>query len=242
MGKLTTIYIHGDKKKEKENDKIVPIHWRAFAAVNLFMHFFPKRVELDGATDFHIYFMKKPEKQQYYRYDNYSLISVYYVDEKTWHQAENIRDNEKDEFFLSVIESALLDVADHVGKKDELEEMIVQAANSVRANFFHLIIPIKKLSKISSNKKYKASTYKEITSKGEMDYVNIKFGNVTTTYNLSNKYEMIPLENRASKCMWKENLFILLDNLGKEFAVIDAEKEYIDCWLSPKNHTYEKKQ
>lgn len=242
MRKLRVVYLHGDKRQEKENDKIVPIHWKAFAAEEMFMYFFPKDIEFDGANDFHIHFEKKPEKEQQYKYDDYFHISTYYVDEKTLHQAEDIKENEKDEFFLHVIESVLIDVATRIGKKDEFAALIVEAANHVRQNAFHIVIPIKKLSKISSNKKYKATTYREISPKGEIDYVEIKSGNEITTYILTEDYGFIPLENRVQKCMWKKNIFILMDNLGREFAVIDAEKEYMNCWLSPKNNTYKNKK
>ena len=104
---------------------------------------------------------------------------------------------------------------------------ILEAVENVRATGFELLIPVKKLSKQSPDRLFKANTYRLLTPQGELDYVEITDKNKETErYEISKGYTKFPLDWAVQKCEWEGSRFMLKHNLStKPEVYIDADKK-----------------
>ena len=223
MSGLNMLVIQDVKPKEKGEwrDTVGP---EAFNAIWLFMHFF-KKTEIDGAGKLTIYVGKKPEEKPVYFFSDYFKISSYYVDEQTVQKRASLKAEEWDEFYTDLIEKVLIDIAKRAGNEQAIPE-IEQAISDVKSTGYKLLVPVKKLSKQSPDKMYRAVTYKYLTPKGELDYIEITDKQkVTNTYVISDGYIKFPLDWYAKKCEWNGNRFIIKDLQDCVRAYVDADKK-----------------
>ena len=210
----------------KKANKEYSISFQAHNITQMFMHFLPK-VQIDGSSKISILFEEKPEdKPQYFRSD-YFHVSTYYVDEAILDIANKISLVEKNEFFLSVIENALIDIA-NINGNIEVVESIHQVAERVREYNYEMLLKIDKLSKKSKDRKYKAITYIKINSLGECAYVEITDDKKQVQkVDITEPITFVSLNQVIKKCEWKEYCFIMMGNLGKELVSIDLSEENV---------------
>lgn len=170
MARLSQLVIQGDlKTQEKNGDNVVSK--QAYTAIELFMHFFPK-TEIDGAGKITIHFGPKPDDKDQYFFSNHFKISYYYVDESVRNRINNLKKDEMDEFFMDVIENVLVDIAQRAGNTKVIP-VIHAAVEQSKNTEYRLLIPLKKLSKQSPDRAYKAVTYRYLSSEGELDFIEI---------------------------------------------------------------------
>ena len=120
----------------------------------------------------------------------------------------------------------MTDIAKRTGKQDVIP-LIIDAVEKVKATGYSLLIPVKKLSKRSPDELFHANTYRYLTPKGEMDYVEVVDKNKEKNqYTISNGFGKLPLEWAVQKCEWEGNRFILRHNAHvKPIVYIDADKK-----------------
>ena len=235
MARLSLLVIQGDKKNTKEKGDN-SISKQAYTAIELFMHFFPK-TEIDGAGKITIHFCHKPDDKEQYFFSEYFKISYYYVDENLRNNVSKLKTDDIDGFFLDVLENVLVDIAKKSGNM-EVIPIICSAVAEAKNTGYRLLIPIKKLSKQSPNRAYKAVTYRYLTPDGELDFIEIMDkAKEKHRYMVSNGYEKFPLEWYANKCEWIENRFVIKDRQDCVRAYVDADiKEMYS--MQNKNKTY----
>ena len=206
--------------EQRNDDKKYSISFQAHNIIQMFMFFLPK-VQIDGSSKISILFEKKTEdKPQYFRND-YFHISTYYVDESTLNIANKISLEEKNEFFLSVIENVLSDIASKVGN-NEVIDAIHGAADRVREHNYEMILKMEKLSKGSKDRRYKAITYIKINSLGECAYVEIiDDKKQVQKVDITEPITFVSLNQIIKKCEWRDHSFVMMNNLGKELVSID---------------------
>ena len=117
----------------------------------------------------------------------------------------------------------LTDIANQVGKI-EIIPMIKKAVSDVKATGYEKLIAVKKLSKRSPKKDYQAITYRHLTPKGELHFIEITDkDDEKERYIISDGYVKFPLENYAYKCEWAEKRFIIKDRQDHVRAYVDAD-------------------
>lgn len=233
MSRLNLLVIQDvpPRKKDGWKDSVGP---EAYNALQLFMHFF-KKTEIDGAGKLTIYVGEKPDDKPVYYFNDYFKISAYYVDEQTVQKRANLNAEEWDSFYLGIIENVLTDIAKRA-QKEETIPLIHEAVEKVKATSFNLLIPVKKLSKQSPDRSFKANTYRHLTPQGELDYVEIIDKNkVKDRYVISDGYTKFPLEWAVQKCEWEGYRFMLKHNLSSKPEIyIDADKKTMNSLFIPK--------
>lgn len=206
--------------KHKKANKEFSISFQAHNITQMFMYFLPK-VQIDGSSKISILFEEKPEdKPQYFRSD-YFHVSTYYVDEAILDVASEISLVEKNEFFLSVIENVLCDIASIV-ENYEVVDAIHEAADRVREYNYEMLLKMDKLSKGSKDRKYKAITYIKINSLGECAYVEIiDDKKQAQKVDITEPITFVSLNQIIKKCEWRDHSFVMMNNSGKELVSID---------------------
>lgn len=222
MARLSLLVIQGDKNQE--NNENNAISKQAYNAIELFMHFFPK-TEIDGAGKLTIHFCPKPDDKDQYYFNDYFKISSYYVDENVRNRIGKLKTDKIDEFYMDIIENVLTDIAQKSGNTKVIP-IIHSAVEESKNTGYRLLIPLKKLSKQSPNRAYKAVTYRYLTSEGELDFIEISDkAKDRYRYVISNGYDKFPLEWYANKCEWVDNRFIIKDRQDCVRAYVDADKK-----------------
>ena len=224
MSKLNLLVIQ-DVPPKKKDGWFNTVGLEAYNSLQLFMHFF-KKTEIDGAGKLTIYVGEKPEDKPVYFYDEKFKIAVYYVDEQTVQKRKDLKPEEWDSFYLGIIENTLTDIAKRAQNEAAIP-FILEAVENVKATGFELLIPVKKLSKQSPDRLFKANTYRLLTPQGELDYVEITDKNKETErYEISKGYTKFPLDWAVQKCEWEGSRFMLKHNLStKPEVYIDADKK-----------------
>ena len=147
--KLSILVIEGDRDYEKTHN-VVPVNWQAFHVIEIFMHFLP-RIDLDGSSKLSILFRKKKDTEQQYMQSDYFGVSIYYVDEPEIDRQRGLKKDEEEEYYLNIIVNTLKWIAQTQGSNAALMNIIDETAQKVRNNHFELTLPVKKLSKSSSD-------------------------------------------------------------------------------------------
>ncbi len=221
--KLTILSIEGDKQEEKNRN--IPIMWQAYHVKEMFMYYLPK-IEIDGSNKIVIYFKEQPVLENQYMRDDYFCVSWCYVDKEKLEKIKYLKNRELEEFYLDVIVEELSRIARKNDKEKNVVDFIEAAAKKVRESNFELNLPIKKLSKQTTDKKYKALVYRHLSNKGEMWYVDVlsKAG-LTTRYNLLKEFTYTSKSEVFKNSYWDKGCFVLKDRFGKITSSIKLDCE-----------------
>lgn len=213
--KLSMLEIEGNKEQEKKNDTM-SIRTRTYYITEIFMHFLGK-IDLDGNDKLVIKFYERSKSEDKYMCDKFFHVSCYYVDRRDIDKLGELKNDELELYFLGIIVEACEYISKFNNKEKEIFEIIEKAADNVRKNDFELIIFQKSLSKISSDKKYKASVYRSINIYGEMWYVEVENRNDKSTkkYQIMKQYAHINKTEFFKKSYWDNEKFILTDRFGR---------------------------
>lgn len=158
--KLALLVIEGDKNFEKTHN-VIPVNWQAFHVIEIFMHFWP-RIDLDGSSKLSICFRKKKDTEQQYMQSDYFGVTIYYVDEAEIDRQRELKKEEEGEYYLNIIVDTLKYIAQINNRDAEVFNIIDETAQKVRDNNFELTLHIKKLSKVSVNRQFRANVYRHI--------------------------------------------------------------------------------
>ena len=214
---LNLIVVESDKAFTEKN-KIQPVNFQMHHVLEMFMYYLSK-VDLDGSTKLTIYFKDEPEGAEKYRCDKHFKVSWYYVGIESVSKLKS--GIERDSYYLERLVVVLKEIAEINHCADSVFRSIEETAAKVREQAFQLQIPIKKLSKISKDKKYKAMVYRSLCSKGEMWQVEIvEKGGMVKKVDLLEDYTHISKEGLYFKAEWQEDSFVLLDHLGRLMAKV----------------------
>lgn len=217
--KLNMLVVEGNKKAEKEND-LEPIRFQAYHVVEIFMSFLSK-IDLDGSSKLTIHFEEKPSNKKKYVCDNYFHVSWYYVSESDIELLNSLEKSDRDEYFLNVIVKTLKSIAQINHCNQEIFEEIDTTSKKVLDSGFKLKREIKKLSKVSQDKKFRAKVYRNIDSQGELWYAEIedKDGNIHR-HDLMSGPSYISKVDFFKKSQWEGNRFVISDRLDHVVATI----------------------
>lgn len=242
MAYLSWIYINGDK----EHGTFENVYEQSFNVCRTFFEFFPKKFVLDGNGQLSIIFDKNKSmsNKKYICFEQCVGTSVYYPDMEEIEMQQNLVAESKDEFYLSIIVNALKYIAKELNREDEIAKLVEETAEKVRNHKYGFVQKIKKLSKISSNRFYKAETYEDIGTLGERNYIIIldKDGN-SVKYNITEEYRSIVLKKSVYACIWEEERFILIDRFHRELVIINpCDKSMFSVYSGTKscNKYYER--
>lgn len=221
--KLNMLVIEGNKRAEKVND-LEPVRFQSYHVVEIFM-FFLSKIDLDGSSKLTIYFEKRPSNKKKYVCDNYFHVSWYYVNESDIELLNSLEKSDKDEYFLNVIVKTLKSIAEINHCNQEIFEEIDVASQKVLDSGFKLKREIKKLSKISQDKRFRAKVYRNIDNQGELWYVEIedKDGNIYR-HDLMDGPSHISKVDFFKKSQWKDNRFVISNRLDYVVATVAIDQ------------------
>lgn len=220
--KLSILVIEGDRDYEKTHN-VVPVNWQAFNVIEIFMHFLPK-TDLDGSSKLSILFRKKKDTEQQYIRADYFGVSKYYVDEPEIDRQRGLKKDEEEEYYLNIIVNTLKWIVQTQGSNAALMNIIDETAQKVRDNHFELTLPVKKLSKSSSDGQFRASVYRHISNQGESWYVEIKDKNKNISrhnIDLLGKPSFVSQTGVFSQSEWEGNSFVIKEKFGRVTATVD---------------------
>ena len=212
---LNTIVIEGDKNYENKNN-LTPVKFQTHHIIEIFMYFLPK-IDLDGSTKLTIKFAKQPSNEEIYNCSKEFQVSWYYVALEKIRKEKN-NDN-RDLFYLELIGNVLKEIAQINNCDTSVLQKIEDAMYKVREQKFTLMFPIKKLSKTSMDKLYKASVVRILCPQGEKWQVKVsKRDGMILQADLSKEYTHVSQENLYFKTEWQEDRFIIYDKLKRVVA------------------------
>lgn len=222
---LRKIILEGDHKYEKANN-MFPIRWKSHHLTELFIELCPK-FELDGSSHLSILATRKrPEYDD--KYDNFEAfhVSSYYLEKEEIENLERLVGEEAEKYILNLMEEVLLYIANVSESNEEKSNIIKDAINKMKEQDLSLKKKIKKLSKMSKDRKYKAEVYRCLNrTVGEAWCVEVKYGNshMTKMKWLTDVPDYLDRTDFFKGSRWEENKFILSNNLGKDIAIIDVD-------------------
>lgn len=156
---------------------------------------------------------------------DYFGVSIYYVDEAELDRQRALKKEEEAEYYLNMIVDTLKYIAQINNRDAEIFHVIDETAQKVRDNHFDLTLPVKKLSKASADRQFKANVYRHISNQGESWYVEMidKNKNISRIcIDVLKKPTFVPQTGVFVQSKWEENRFIVSDRFGKVFAKIDV--------------------
>lgn len=221
--KLNQLSIEGNAEHEKKNNTM-SIRAMTYYITEIFMHFLLK-IDLDGSGKLVIYFYDRPDLEPQYECDKYFHVSWYNVDKSVIDKFAQLEKGEYDEFFLNIV----VDVCKYIAlsnNREELIEVIEQAAIKVRECNFELELLQKKLSKLSDNRRYKANVYRNVNRQGEIWYVvaEDKINKTSTRYEIMNSYSSISKTELFKKSYWEDEKFILADRFDRVVGSVEVKE------------------
>lgn len=232
---LRDLIVEGDKKKERDG-KWVPVLWQAYHITCIFLHYLPK-VDIDGNNKLVIFFKEKPEGEPQYFSDSYFHVSSYYVDNEVLEDLNalplSIKDREM--FYLDVLVDVLIKICVANKKEQSNIDMIIETARKVKECEFKQEIMIKKLSKTSSNRRYRASVFKSLDYNGEMWYLDLedKKNKSIKRFKLQKEYSFVPKQSLFYISEWVDDKFIIRDRFGRIFVEIETCDNIQEILFSP---------
>ena len=202
------------------------IRARTYYVTEIFMQFLAK-IDLDGNDKLVIHFCEKPASSNKYVCDKYFHVSCYNVDKNVIDKSDTLKDDELDKFFLDIIVEACKYIARFNNRGEDVIKMIELAADKVRENKFELVMLQKGLSKLSGNKQYKASVYRNINRYGEMWYVEMENRNNKNIkrYQIMKQYAHISKTEFFKNSYWENEKFVLTDKFGRVVETIEMDNE-----------------
>jgi len=175
-------------------------------------------MDLDGSIKLTIKFAEKPENEAIYNCDKYFRVSWYYV------SPDNIQKNmtgrHRDLFYVNLLGNILKDIAKINECDDSMIQMIDETVDKVIGHEFTLVYAVKKLTKTSKDRRYKATVLRNLSQSGEKWQVKIcaKDGSVLCA-DLSRDYTYVSKESLYHKVEWQEGQFIISERLGRVMAI-----------------------
>lgn len=213
---LKDIVVKGDKIYQEKN-KLVPINFQMHHILEMFKYFMPK-MDLDGSIKLTIKFAEKPENEAIYNCDKYFRVSWYYV------SPDNIQRNatgrDRDLFYVNLLRNILKDIAKINECDDSIIQMIDETVDKVIGQEFTLVYAVKKLTKTSKDRRYKATVLRNLSQNGEKWQLEIcaKDGTVLCA-DLSRDYTHVFQESLYYKAEWQEGQFIISERLGRVMTI-----------------------
>lgn len=221
---LKDIRLHGDREIERKYDRIMPIRWQAYHITELFRYFLPK-IKIDegnGVLQIDFYCDKEDEfKVQYYEIT---------TTEKSYGKVQinaylyKMTQDEINEYYLNIIIKSIMKIAETNNIVDEVKPIVIEIENKIRECGFEIEYKLKRLSKLSTDRKYMANVYRKLDKNGELVYI-----------------EFVDKKTKLSKCVdvkgpsivewsailkkpyWKDNHFYIEDRIEVEVDVDISE-------------------
>lgn len=214
--KLSLLSIEGNRAYEKQND-ILPIRARTHYLTEQFLYYL-SRIDLDGSGKLVICFEEKPEDKEQYVCDTYFHVSLYYVDIDVLERFQTLQQDEMSAYFLDIIVDVCKNIAHSRHRDEAVIRRIEEAADQMRANQFELVIPQKKLSKTSGDRRWRAEVYRRLDPHGELWYAELedKRTKNVVRHELTEKYTSVSLVDFYKKAAWEGDRFVLRDRLDRE--------------------------
>ena len=224
---LNVIVVEGDKIYQEKN-KLIPINFQMHHILEMFKYFMPK-LDLDGSIKLTIKFAEKPENEAIYNCDKYFRISWYYV------SLDNIQRNatgrDRDLFYVNLLRNILKDIAKRNECDDSIIQMIDETVDKVISHEFTLVYVVKKLTKTSKDRRYKATVLRNLSQSGEKWQMEIcaKDGTVLCA-DLSRDYTHVSKESVYYKTEWQEGQFIISERFGRVMAIAIPEERILQLY------------
>ena len=220
--KFALLCLEGDRSYEKAHDFWV--NQRAFHVIEIFMHYLP-RIDLDGSRKLTIFFKEIKEHERQYMKNEFQGVSWYYVDKAEIEKHRRLKRKDDEEYYLNIIVDTLKAIARTDGRPNEISDIIDKTAQTVMECGFELTMHIKKLSKTSADRQFRANVYRHISRLGESWYVEIKDKDKNITrhgIDLLKKPTFISQTGVFVLSRWEGGRFIVTDRFGKVTAEVDT--------------------
>ena len=222
--KLRLLVLEGElflPKYNKLNHILIPVNVmkQSHHIKEIFMYFLPK-IELDGSSKLTIYFKEKPKDKK--KYDCFCTrhvhVSWYYVDENDILNLKKLNMDKEDleDCYLNIIADTLKYIAKENHCEQKISTIIEETIQKVKDSEYKLTQKIKKLSRVSLDKCFRASVYRHLDSQGEIWFVEIQDKNKKVNrYDIMEKPTHISKLNVYEKSKWEEGKFLLLDRFDR---------------------------
>ncbi|WP_058486941.1 hypothetical protein, partial [Defluviitalea phaphyphila] len=235
---LRDIVLDGWHEYEKANN-LFPIRWKSHHITELFLELCP-RMELDGSTNLNIFHPKEKRKhEKKYVRDDYFNITTYYLEEEQMKALELLTLEEAEEYIVELLEEVLIDIVNRYDKNEEKIRIIKDTIKKMREKNFSLEKKIKKLTKVTKDRKYKAEVFRCLNKKvGEAWYVKISSSGknkISKIKWITDKPDYLNRTRQFHKSRWEGTKFIISDDIGIDECCID-----INNLEDETNDTYDK--
>ncbi|WP_058487059.1 hypothetical protein, partial [Defluviitalea phaphyphila] len=239
---LRDIVFKGWHEYEKANN-LFPIRWKAHHITELFLELCP-RMELDGSTNLNISHPKKKRNhEKKYVRDDYFNVTTYYLEEEQMKALELLTLEEAEEYIVELLEEVLIDIVNRYDKNEEKIRIIKDTIKKMREKNFSLEKKIKKLTKVTKDRKYKAEVFRCLNKKvGEAWYVKISSlgkNKISKIKWITDKPCYLNRTGKFRKSKWEGTKFIITNRLGEEVIGIDINNLELDL-EDETNDTYDK--
>ena len=194
---------------------IKPFRYYPHHIKEIFLILFPKNVGINDSSKIAIVFGPRGDEPIF---NNVLGVTNYFIEVFNLKKFYELSDSEKEMFFLENIKNSLINIVNNNSKDEEIIKQITSTADRVIESKFSLEIEVKKLSKISIDKKYKISVYRVLNKEVGEGWKYIKTNRKTKQIIEENWLENIPnYLNRTDFYKRSEiyvNEYVIKDYLG----------------------------
>lgn len=145
-----------DETKIPQNDKN-PFRFFAHHIKEIFLALFPRNISVNNSSKIAIEFGIRGNEP---KFNNELGVTNWFIEEFNFNGFYLANDYEKEIILLENIKDALIDIIKNYSMNNNAIEQIINTSNKVIENKFSLEIEIKKLSKITLDKKYRINIYR----------------------------------------------------------------------------------
>jgi hypothetical protein len=144
-------------KSVKLPENVKPFRFYAHHVKEIFLALFPNNLNINNSSKIAIEFGSRGDEPIF---NNVLGVTNCFIETFDFDNFYKLNDNEKELVLLENIKNALINIIRNNADNENVIEQIIIIVNKIIENKFSLEIEVKKLSKISSDKKYKINVFR----------------------------------------------------------------------------------
>jgi hypothetical protein len=202
-------------------------NWTVHHIQEIYLQLFPKDIKINNSTKIAIVFGPIGNEPVW---NDVLGVTSYYIESFDFNNFYGLNKIEQENLILEIVNNALINISEKNGENQDVIQKIIKATNSVKDIKFNMKIDIKKLSKISLDKKYRINIYRILNKDVGEGWKYIKSNRKTKEIIEEHWINEIPdyrdLTDYYKKSEITNDGYILYDNLGVIVYKI-TENEYL---------------
>jgi hypothetical protein len=193
----------------------LPFHWVIHHVKEIYLKMFPKNIEVNNSSKIAIEYGPQGDEPVF---DNVLGVTSYFVEDFNFDAFYKLNNNDRENMILDSINNVILDIIKRTIQEKNILDEIENVANKVKESKFNMEIEVKKISKITVDKKYKINIFrvlnKEVGEGWKYKKIDRKTKMVVEENWLKKVPDYLDRTDYYKKAEISETEYIIYDNLN----------------------------